>query len=105
VTCAQAGLSAEPDVLFFSNETLNSDRVNFVPKAGKSDLFIEAEGGPDMVAEIVSDGSVTRDTQRLPVAYFQAGVREYWLIDARHEKLFFQIYQRGKLAFEPTVVD
>ena len=100
-----AGLSAEPDVLFFSHETLDSGRVKFIPKAGRSDLFVEAEGAPDMVAEIVSDGSVRKDTKRLPVAYFDAGVREYWLIDARKEELIFQIQLRGEKQFEPVSVD
>jgi len=45
------------------------------------------------------------DTVRLPKAYFQAGVREYWLIDARGEELSFQLLRRGDGAFEPTPAD
>lgn len=94
-----ASLSAEPDLLFFSQESLDSDRIKLVPKSGKDDLFIEAEGGPDMVAEIVSDGSVSKDTARLPLAYYQAGVLEYWLIDARKDPLIFKIHVRGDSGF------
>jgi Uma2 family endonuclease len=38
----------------------------------------------------------------LPVAYFNAGVREYWLIDARGDEFQFQIHQRGKTGFQPV---
>jgi Uma2 family endonuclease len=34
------------------------------------------EGGPDLVVEIVSDSSEEKDLDRLPRAYFSAGVRE-----------------------------
>ena len=53
--------------------------------------------GPDLVVEIVSDSSVTKDTQRLPLSYWQAGVTEYWLVDVGGERLSFQIYSRRNL--------
>jgi len=105
ITSESARLSAEPDVLFFSHETLDSDRVKLIPKAGRQDLVVEAEGGPDMIAEIVSDGSVSKDTQRLPLAYYQAGVREYWLVDGRKENLVFKIHRRGLSEFEIQQTD
>ncbi|MFV2068886.1 MAG: hypothetical protein ACC645_18120 [Pirellulales bacterium] len=30
----------------------------------------------------------------------RAGVREYWLIDARSQELFFQIHHRGARSFD-----
>jgi Uma2 family endonuclease len=56
-----------------------------------------------MVAEIVSDSSVGKDTKRLPAAYFAAGVKEYWLVDARAENMQFTIHTRGEQAFEPML--
>jgi Uma2 family endonuclease len=105
ISSVSANLSAEPDILFLSHESLDSGRLRMIPKAGKQDLFIEVQGGPDMVAEIVSDGSVSKDTLRLPQAYYKAGVREYWLIDARKENLVFLIHKRGQVGFEPTSAD
>jgi len=58
-----------------------------------------------MIAELVSDGSVTKDTQRLPTAYYRAGVREYWLVDARPDPLLFQIHVRDRAGFEPVDTD
>ena len=100
-------LSAEPDVVVISYETFDSGKARLVPKAsGAKDRFVEVEGSPDLVVEIVSDSSVQKDTERLPVAYYEAGVREYWLIDARSpEELSFQILRRGENAYEPTPPD
>ena len=48
-------------------------------------------GTPDLIVEIVSDSSVRKDTLRLPAAYHAAGVREFWLVDARKAEVQFQI--------------
>ena len=55
--------------------------------------------------EIVSDTSVVKDTRRLPAAYFQAGVREFWLADARGETPVFIIHRPGPSGFEPVARD
>ena len=41
--------------------------------------------------EVLSDSSVTKDTKKLRRAYHKAGIREYWLIDARGNEIDFQI--------------
>lgn len=106
VSCPEAGLSAEPDILFVTEESIDSARVRFVPRASaEPDRFIEMEGAPDLIVEIVSDHTVKKDTERLPQAYFRAGVVEFWLVDARHEDLFFQIFRRGESEFEEAESD
>ena len=105
IASAAADLSAEPDVMFLSHQTLDSDRIRLVPKSNRDDDFIEIDGPPDMVAESVSDSSVVKDTQRLPAAYFAAGVQEYWLIDARGDELLFQIQTRGQRSLRPVDPD
>lgn len=99
-----ADLSAEPDVVVISYQSFDEGRARLVPKASReADRYVEVEGCPDLIVEIVSDSSVQKDTQRLPIAYYQAGVREYWLIDARSsDEISFQILRRGADAFEPT---
>jgi len=98
-----ADLSAEPDVVVITFRAFDEGRVQLIPKAsGKEGRYVEVEGAPDLVVEIVSDSSVKKDTERLPVAYYRAGVREYWLIDARGAELSFQLLRRGSTAFEPT---
>jgi Uma2 family endonuclease len=106
VSSAPAGLSAEPDVMVVSHQALDDGRVRFTPKAsGEPDRYIEVEGGPDLIVEILSDSSEQKDRHRLPAAYFTAGVRELWLIDARGPALHFEIHHRGPGSFERVAVD
>ena len=96
VTSPDAELSVEPDVVVVLWKSLSTSRVHYVP--GKTEgRFVELEGAPDLVVEIVSDGSVRKDTKRLPPLYALAGVPELWRIDARGEEVRLEI-----LALEPS---
>lgn len=68
---------------------------------GAKQGFIELEGSPDMVLEIVSNSSVRKDYKLLRNAYWKAGIREYWLVDARGEKLEFQILKHTSKGYSP----
>ena len=106
VSSPEGDLSAEPDVVFVSWQSLDSGRVRLVPKAGAPpNRYIEVEGAPDLIVEIVSDASVRKDTQRLPAAYYDAGVAEFWLVDARGDELLFRIHRRGPASYEPAEAD
>ncbi len=106
VSNPDADLSVEPDLVFIAHETFESGRAKLVSKAtGEADRYVEVVGSPDLVVEIVSDHSVKKDTERLPAAYWKAGVAEYWLMDARGEELFFRINRRGVAAFETAPRD
>lgn len=101
-----AELSAEPDIVVVLNKSIDSGKVRWVRKtSGEQGRFVEWEGGPDLIVEIVSDSSTKKDTERLPKAYFDAGVREYWLVDVRKEEKRFQIHHRGEQAFQPVAID
>jgi len=87
------GLSVEPDLVMVLLDSLRQGKVRPVPSArNKPDRFIALEGPADLVVEIVSDGSVQKDTVRLPPLYAKAGVSELWLVDARGEDLRFDIF-------------
>jgi Uma2 family endonuclease len=43
------------------------------------------------VLEIVSDSSTRKDLVRLKPAYERAGIPEYWVIDARADRIAFEI--------------
>jgi len=106
VSSVEGDLSAEPDIVFVSYEALTEGRVRMIEKAGGDpDRHIELEGAPDLIVEVLSDSSVRKDTKRLPGAYFLAGVREYWLADARREPFLFRIHQRGASSFEAVAAD
>lgn len=94
-----AGLSVEPDIAVVLWESLTGGRVREVPAAGKGEgRYVEIEGAPDLIVEIVSDSSVRKDRDRLPGFYARAGVPELWTVDARHEDLSFEIRRLGSKA-------
>lgn len=106
ISSVEADLSVEPDVVFVSRRSLTTGRVRRVPKArSRPGRYIEIQGAPDLIMEIVSDSSVVKDTQDLPPAYWRAGVDEYWLADARGEQLQFQIHHRGPAGWERAPAD
>jgi Uma2 family endonuclease len=91
LTNEAAELSTEPDFVFVSWGAFEAGRVRLVPKANRPDDFIEIEGTPDLVIEVVSDSSKRKDTELLRAAYARAGVPEYWLVDTRSASLSFVI--------------
>jgi len=106
ISCPEADLSAEPDVVFLSTETRASGRVRLVPKSGgERGRYIEIEGPPDLIVEVVSDSSVTKDTVRLPESYARAGIPEFWLADARGHQVVFRIHRLAQSVYEPVTPD
>lgn len=89
----EAGLTTEPDGAFAAYETLRSGRVRLIE--GVQQGYVELEGSPDMVLEIVSPTSVHKDTRVLRRLYWRAGIAEYWLVDVRGEMPRFWILRRG----------
>jgi Uma2 family endonuclease len=106
ISSVAGNISSEPDVVVITRASIDDGSVRLIPKASaKKGRFVEIEGAADLVAEIVSDSSVVKDTRRLPKAYFEAGVREFWLIDARGNDLIFRIQRRGSGLFAAAPVD
>ncbi len=87
------GSGREPDILFVAREHA-------------SRLTEEGVAGPaDLVVEIVSDDSVTRDRVEKFEEYEQNGVPEYWIIDPRPKRRraeFFQLDEHGQ--YQPVPV-
>lgn len=100
VAAPEAELSVEPDVVFVSHASLEDGRVTIRPgRKGTRDSGVELIGAVDLVVEILSPGSIKKDTQLLPKAYYAAGVTEYWIVDALQDELRFQVYGRGSRGF------
>lgn len=91
LTHEDAEVSNNPDGIFLRRATIRSGKVHLVPREGEQEQFVEIEGTPDWVMEVVSNGSVRKDTQQLLSAYHSAGIEEYWLIDARGLEIDFQL--------------
>ena len=95
-----AEVSNNPDGTFVSAESFKSKTVRHIE--GAAEGFVELEGSPDMVLEVVSDSSVKKDYELLREAYWKAGIREYWLVDARGGRLEFQILKHTRRGYSPT---
>ena len=63
---------------------------------------IEIESAPDVAIEIVSRATQRKDTEIVPRFYFEAGVKEYWMIDVRWHKVQLDLFRRGAKGFVKT---
>ncbi|MBI2805754.1 MAG: Uma2 family endonuclease [Planctomycetes bacterium] len=98
-----ANVSTEPDGLYAHWETWKSGRLRLIP--GKEKDYTELEGVPDMVLEIVSNGSVKKDTITLRELYAKAQIPEYWLVDVRTDVIRFDILRLNGDTYQAVVGD
>jgi Uma2 family endonuclease len=95
-----ADLATEPDGMFVSYDAFRSGRVQRVEREIPD--FLELEGSPEMVLEVVSDTSVQKDTVELRELYWRAGILEYWLVDARRDPVRFYLLHHGRHGYTAT---
>ncbi|MEW6251727.1 MAG: Uma2 family endonuclease [Planctomycetota bacterium] len=79
-----ADTAVEPDVAVLRTEHRDRVRKEYV------------EGPPDLVIEIVSPESVSRDYEHKRRLYEQYGVPEYWIIDPDEKRATFLVLEGGK---------
>jgi Uma2 family endonuclease len=96
----QVDLSSEPDGMFVSRATLKEGRVQLIE--GSVDSPVRVDGTPDMVLEVVSEGSVKKDTDVLRELYAKAGIPEYWLVDPSEQPASFEILKLGPRGYVPV---
>ncbi|MBI4768845.1 MAG: Uma2 family endonuclease [Chloroflexi bacterium] len=82
--CWTEKTSREPDLLFVA--TANLGRLSQK----------RLEGPADLIAEVVSDDSVSRDYDVKFIEYQECGVQEYWIVDPRPRRRRALFYQRGE---------
>lgn len=97
---AAADISGKPDATFVSTAAIQAKQVELIE--GWDGGYVEMEGTSDMVLEVVSASSVHKDTVVLRQAYWQAGIPEYWLVDARQEPVRFDILRRTTRSYTTT---
>ncbi len=75
----------EPDLLFLGNEHRDRLKPTYL------------DGPADLVVEVVSPESVSRDRGDKFVEYEQAGIQEYWLLDPRRKIAeFYRLDAQGR---------
>lgn len=106
IVSLEGRLSVEPDVVAVLWDSLEAGRVREVPAAsGEAGGFVELEGAPDLVVEVISDSSVQKDRRRLPPLYAKAGVPELWLADARGKIVKMEIHLLGPTGYAAAPSD
>lgn len=87
---------AEPyQARFAEQKSRRSPDIFFVSKRRESLITrIHIEGPPDLIIEIISPDSQSRDRREKFLEYQKAGVREYWIIDPLSEKA--EAYRHGR---------
>jgi Uma2 family endonuclease len=96
----EVDLSTIPDGFFVTFAALREGRVRLLE--GAEGGYVELVGAPDMVLEVVSKKSVRKDTKVLRELYWEAGVTEYWLVDARGPTPRFDLLRRGARGYTAT---
>ena len=80
----------QPDIMFISRE-----REHILTRAN-------VQGAPDLIVEILSPSSSTRDWRAKRELYAAHGVREYWIIDPTNRIVSVMLLQDGVLQIEQT---
>lgn len=90
-------------VRFASQRRRRMPDILFVTKA-RSEILLpnHAEGPPDLLIEIVSPESESRDWRIKYLEYERAGVREYWIIDpnSNHLEAYQLLEQAGQSSYQ-----
>lgn len=93
---------APSDVLFTDDQILNPD-VYFV-REERSEILTDygASGAPDLVVEILSPSTATRDLGRKREIYAESGVEEFWVVSPKTQTV--EVYRLREKADEPVAV-
>jgi Uma2 family endonuclease len=91
-----AKLFYERDVRLSDHTVVQPDIVVFTGEAGGKRTQRAIIGPPDLVVEIVSPSSRSRDFIQKSALYAEAGVPEYWLIDPDAQQLIIGRLRDGQ---------
>lgn len=80
----------QPDLIFISNENLHIIRDGWV------------KGAPDLLVEILSPSTGTRDKTKKKVLYERFGVKEYWIVDPNYNTVDQLVLVDNKYHLEAT---
>lgn len=83
-------LAAPVDVVLAPHSVVQPDLV-YLTATSAARASQRIEGAPDLVIEILSQGTARRDRGEKLVLYAAAGVSEYWIVDAAERQIEFLV--------------
>jgi Uma2 family endonuclease len=98
-TNEEAEFTTVPDGIFVCQQSMSTGLV----MADRGWRSTKLSGSPDLLVEVVSRSSVKKDLKELKELYFEAGVREYWMVDSRVDSPQLVIYVRNDHEFVETI--
>lgn len=93
-------LIAPVDVHLAQHSVVQPDLL-YVSAARGAVIQDRIEGAPDLVVEILSPSTASRDQVHKLNLYAQAGVIEYWIVDPAGGHITFLVSERGAFAVYP----
>ena len=98
-------LDAPFDVLFTDTDVVQPD-ILFISREREHILTpANVQGAPDLIVEILSPSSSTRDWRAKRELYATHGVREYWIIDPANRIVSVLLLQDGVLEIDQTLTE
>jgi Uma2 family endonuclease len=91
-----AAFTSVPDGMFVTRQSWQTSRV----QCDQGWRSTQLHGSPDLILEVVSHSSVTKDLIDMRALYYEAGVKEYWIVDSRVRQPKLQILERCKTGFD-----
>ena len=98
-------LDAPFDVLFTDTDVVQPD-ILFISREREHILTpANVQGAPDLIVEVLSPSSSTRDWRAKRELYATHGVPEYWIIDPTNRIVSVMLLQDGVLEIEQTLTE
>ena len=93
------------DIVFSDTEVVQPDIMFISKEREKIRTGANVQGAPDLVVEILSPSSVSRDWNYKRELYAKYGVEEYWIADPVHKMVSVMLLRDGVLELAGTYVE
>ncbi len=87
-------LVAPMDVHLADHSVVQPD-ILYISRRNRSIIQNWIEGPPDLVVEVLSASTASRDQIHKLSLYAQSGIQEYWIVDPRRRLITFLVLQDG----------
>ena len=95
---------APTDVVLSDTDVVQPDLIFISQERGHIRTSANIQGAPDLVVEVLSPSSATRDWREKRELYARHGVTEYWVVDPSNKVLSIMLLEDGVLQIKGAYV-